>query len=153
MVNDLIRRVRELSLDLRPAMLDDFGLLPAFLWLFERFTRQTNITIDFQHGGLDRRFPYDVETAAYRIVQEALTNVARHAGVSEAHVSASTTDHRLRVVIADQGKGFNVDTELASGTTSGLSGMRERAALLGGRLSIESGPGAGTRVCADFEGC
>jgi PAS domain S-box-containing protein len=153
LVNDLIRRVRELSLDLRPAMLDDFGLLPAFLWLFERFTRQTNITIDFQHSGLDRRFPHDVETAAYRIVQEALTNVARHAGVSEAHVSASTTDHRLRVVIADQGKGFNVDTELASGTTSGLSGMRERAALLGGRLSIESGPGAGTRVCADFEGC
>jgi len=128
-------------------------LLPALLWLFERFSKQTNITIDFQHGGLDRRFPYDVETAAYRIVQEALTNVARHAGVSEAQVLASTTDHRLRVVIADQGKGFDADAELATGTTSGLSGMRERAALLGGQLSIESAPGAGTRVRAEFDGC
>jgi len=153
LVNDLIKRVRDLSLDLRPAMLDDFGLLPALLWLFERFSRQTNITIDFQHEGLDRRFPHDVETAAYRIVQEALTNVARHADVSEARVIASTTDRRLHLVIADQGKGFNARAELATGTTSGLSGMRERAALLGGQLSIESAPGAGTRVRAEFEGC
>ena len=153
LVNGLIRRVRDLSLDLRPAMLDDFGLLPALLWLFERFSKQTNITIDFQHVGLDRRFPHDVETAVYRIVQESLTNVARHAGVGEAQVHASTIDHHLHIVIADHGRGFDADAEFATSTTSGLSGMRERAALLGGQLSIESAPGAGTCVRAEFEGC
>ena len=152
-VNDLIMRVRDLSLDLRPPMLDDLGLLPALLWLVERFSRQTSIAIDFRHRGLDRRFPQDVETAAYRIVQEALANVARHADVSQAQVHASTDDHRLNVVIADQGKGFDTGAELVSGTTSGLSGMRERVRILGGRLSIESGPGAGTQVRAEFEGC
>ena len=153
LVSDLITRVRELSLDLRPAMLDDLGLLPALLWLFERVSRQTHIDIDFQHNGLDQRFPQEVETAAYRIVQEALTNVARHAGVRRAQVHAAASDHILSVVIADQGKGFDAATELAAGATSGLSGMRERAALLGGQLRIESAPGAGTRVCAEFKGC
>jgi signal transduction histidine kinase len=123
------------------------------LWLIERMYRQTRLKIDFQHHGLDRRFPFEVETAAYRIVQEALTNIARHAGVRTAQVRATTTDHRLRVVITDQGKGFDAKTEFATGNTSGLSGMRERAALVGGRLNIESRPGAGTRVRAEFEGC
>jgi PAS domain S-box-containing protein len=151
LVDDLIVRVRDLSLDLRPAMLDDLGLLPALLWLFGRFSRQTNIEIDFQHSGLDRRFPQDVETAAYRIVQEALTNVVRHAGVSKADVHASTNDHVLSVVIADEGKGFDADAVLAGGATSGFSGMRERAMFAGGRLSVESGAGTGTRVSAEFK--
>ena len=98
LVDDLIVRVRDLSLDLRPAMLDDLGLLPALLWLFERFSKQTNLEIDFHHTGVNRRFQHDVETAAYRIVQEALTNVARHAGVSQALVHVSADDHRLSVV-------------------------------------------------------
>ena len=151
LLDDLIVRVRDLSLDLRPAMLDDLGLLPALLWLFGRFSRQTNIEIDFQHSGLDRRFPQDVETAAYRIVQEALTNVARHAGVSKAHVHASTNDRLLSVVIADEGKGFDADAVLAASATSGFSGMRERAVFAGGRLSVESGAGTGTRVRAEFK--
>jgi PAS domain S-box-containing protein len=151
LVDDLIVRVRDLSLDLRPAMLDDLGLLPALLWLFGRFSRQTNIEVDFHHSGLDRRFPQDVETAAYRIVQEALTNVARHAGVSKARVRGSTNDHVLSVVIADEGRGFDADAVLAAGGTSGFSGMRERAVLAGGSLSVESGAGTGTRVRAEFK--
>ncbi|HUI28037.1 MAG TPA: PAS domain S-box protein [Candidatus Kryptonia bacterium] len=151
LVDDLIVRVRDLSLDLRPAMLDDLGLLPALLWLFERFSKQTNLDVDFHHIGLDRRFPHDVETAAYRIVQEALTNVARHAGVSRVLVRVSADHDRLSVVIADQGKGFDAEAVLATAATSGLSGMRERATLAGGRLRVESGLEAGTRVRAEFD--
>ncbi|MCC6849118.1 MAG: PAS domain S-box protein [Deltaproteobacteria bacterium] len=151
LVTDLIDRVRDLSLDLRPAMLDDFGLVPALRWLFERYRRQTNVRVEFDQVGMERRFPPDVETAVYRIVQEALTNVARYANVEEVAVHASAIDCRLRVAIEDHGAGFDVEAELASATTSGLSGMRERAALLGGRLSIESRPGAGTCIRAEFE--
>lgn len=150
LVGDLIDRVRDLSLDLRPAMLDDFGLLSALRWLFERFQRQTDVSVVFEQLGLERRFSQDVETAAYRIVQEALTNVARHAGIDAVTVRASAVDRRLSIVIEDHGKGFDADPELVSPTTSGLSGMRERAMLLGGRLTIESSPGAGTRIRAEL---
>ena len=148
---DLIDRVRDLSLDLRPAMLDDFGLLPALRWLFERFFRQVGITVEFEPIGLERRFSPDVETAAYRIVQEALTNVARHANVATVAVRAFAADGRLIVEVEDHGTGFDAEGELASASTSGLSGMRERAALIGGRLTIESRPGAGTRIRAEFQ--
>ncbi len=151
LVGDLIDRVRDLSLDLRPAMLDDFGLLPALRWLFERFFRQTNVTVEFEQVGLERRFSPDVETATYRIVQEALTNVARYASVDAVRVQASAIHGRLSVVIEDRGAGFDAEAELMSASTSGLSGMRERAVFLGGRLSIESQPGVGTRIRAEFE--
>ena len=97
-IDSLIDRVREMSLDLRPGMLDDLSLLPALLWYFERYTAQTNISVAFTHDCPNGRLQPEVETAAYRIAQEALTNVARHAGVSEAivHVSANqaTLVHR-----------------------------------------------------------
>jgi PAS domain S-box-containing protein len=150
LVDDLIVRVRDLSLDLRPAMLDDLGLLPALLWLFERVAKQMNLAIDFHHSGVKRRFQHDVETAAYRIVQEALTNVARHAGVNQAVVHVSADHDCLSVVIADHGTGFDADTVLATAATSGFSGMRERATLAGGRVNVESAVGAGTRVSAEF---
>ncbi len=151
LVDDLIVRVRDLSLDLRPAMLDDLGLLPALLWLFERFSKQTNVKIEFRHSGLNRRFQHEVETAAYRIVQEALTNVARHAGVSKARVYVSADHRLLSVLIADHGKGFDPDAVLGAGATGGFLGMRERAGFAGGRLSVESGVGTGTRVRAEFK--
>ncbi len=81
LIDDALNRVRELSLDLRPAMLDSLGLLPTLLWRFENYMRQTGIQVEFHHTGLDQRFAPEVETGAYRIVQEALTNVARHAAV------------------------------------------------------------------------
>jgi signal transduction histidine kinase len=150
LINELTTRMRSLSLDLRPSMLDDLGLLPALLWHFDNYTKQTHVRVGFRHDGLDRRMAPDIETAAYRIVQEALTNVARHAVVDEAEVRCSASQTQLHIQVEDHGKGFDSEAELHSHTTSGLSGMRERAALLGGHLTVDSTPGQGTRVIAEI---
>jgi PAS domain S-box-containing protein len=148
-VDELLEKVRALSFDLRPAALDHLGLLPALLALFERYTGQTGVQVDFKHRGLEGRFPAEVETAAYRIVQEALTNVARHAGVAGVTVRVWTTRRdMLSVHIADQGRGFDPDVALAAPASAGLSGMQERVKLLDGHLTIESKPGAGTQIVA-----
>ena len=150
LINELTTRVRSLSLDLRPPMLDDLGLLPALLWHFDNYTKQTHVRVSFDHDGLDRRMAPDIETAAYRIVQEALTNVARHAGVDEVEVRCFASQTRLHIEVEDHGKGFDPETALRSYATSGLSGMHERAALLGGHLTVDSTPGEGTRVIAEI---
>ncbi|MFH1008232.1 MAG: GAF domain-containing protein [Candidatus Latescibacterota bacterium] len=148
LVNQLLRQVRDLSLDLRPAMLDDLGLLPALLWQFERYTAQTHIRVRFNHSGLEkRRFAGQWETASYRIVQEALTNVARHAEVDEVAVRVWTTHDALCMDVQDQGTGFDPEATL-SGASGGLIGMRERVVLLGGHLKVASTPGAGTHLAA-----
>jgi PAS domain S-box-containing protein len=144
---DLTDRVRELSLRLRPSMLDDLGLVPAVRWLAERVESQTGVRVDFRTDVCDRRFPPAVETAAYRIVQEALTNVARHAGAVAASVSLDCPADELAVTIADRGRGFDPAT-VSRTATGGLSGMRERAELLGGGFAVSSSPGAGTTVAA-----
>jgi len=148
LVDDLMKRVHDMSLDLRPPMLDDLGLLPAILWLFQRCAAQTNVQVTFEHTDLDRRFASEVETAAYRIVQEALTNVARHAGVKHATVRLWADDCVLGMQIEDQGIGFDVSSTPV--TTLGLTGMRERAHALGGQLTVESAPGRGARVTAEL---
>ena len=148
LVRRLLEQVRSLALDLRPAMLDDLGLVPALLWLFERYTTQTQIVVRFEHLlQEEQRFKMDVETVAYRIVQEALTNVARHAGVTEVTVRLWTDGDILSMIIVDQGRGFTPQA-VRTHTSIGLAGMAERAVLLGGDLTIESRPGAGTRVTA-----
>jgi PAS domain S-box-containing protein len=150
LMKDLTTRVRDLSLRLRPTMLDDLGLRPALLWHFERYTAQTKVQVVFEQSGLDRRFAPAVETAAYRIVQEALTNVARHAGAGEVTVRIWLDQELLCLQIEDPGIGFDPDGVRAAGTSSGLSGMQERAKLLGGRLTVDSGCGAGTRLTAEL---
>jgi signal transduction histidine kinase len=150
LVAELLQRVSNLSLDLRPAMLDDLGLLPALVWLFERYTSQTNVEVQFQHSGIEGRMSPVVETAAFRIVQEALTNVARHAGVPAVSVRVWRDGRALAVQIADEGKGFDAPKALAAGRSTGLSGMRERAAALGGSLTIEAQAGGGTRLTAEL---
>ena len=150
LVNELMARVRNLSLDLRPPMLDDFGLLATLLWHIEHYTAQTKVKVNFKHSGLEqRRFTPEVETAAYRLVQEALTNVARDANVQLATVRLWTNHHSLSIEIEDRGSGFNPELVTGSGT-SGLAGMRERTTLLGGHLKIESRVGGGTRLIADL---
>jgi PAS domain S-box-containing protein len=144
-VGELIARVRDLSVSLRPPMLDTLGLLPALLWQIDRFETQSRIHVVFHHANLDRRFPSEVEMAAFRIVQEALTNVARHAAVERVGVDVIAEATRLRVRIDDEGRGFDVEAALA-GPSSGLAGMRERARLLRGRLTIDSAPGTGSRL-------
>lgn len=148
-ITDLITTVRNMSLNLRPAMLDDLGLLPTLFWYFDRYTSQTNINIDFKHNGIDRRFPSETTVAAYRIVQEALTNVARYAGVKQVTVRAWATPDTITLRIEDKGKGFNPET-IDARTSSGLLGMQERVRLLGGILTIESSPGAGTILIASL---
>jgi len=150
LVNMLMGRVRELSLDLRPAMLDDLGLLPTLLWHIERYTTQSGVRVVFKHAGLEQRFPPEVETVAYRIVQEGLTNVARHAGVTETALRLWVDQNALNVQIEDHGVEFDAATALTAGASSGLAGMHERAHLLGGQLTIESTPGVGTLLSAEL---
>jgi len=149
LVQEVLGRVRDLSMSLRPAMLDDLGLVPALLWHFERFTQQSGIRVDFRHEGLAERQPVEVETAAFRIVQEALTNVARHSGAAQASVAVTAEAGRLQACIEDRGQGFDV-AEALSKRSSGLWSMRERATLLGGRVVIESSSSRGTRLTAEF---
>ena len=142
-VSELIRQVREMSLNLRPSMLDDLGLLPTLIWHFEKFSKQSSIRINFQHHGLDRKLTPDINTAGYRIVQEALTNVARYAGVNEVNVHVRADDKFFYIEIEDRGSGFD-PAKLAANTSTGISGMRERVHLLDGKLTIETRPGKGT---------
>ncbi|MGC2521000.1 MAG: PAS domain-containing protein [Burkholderiales bacterium] len=149
-VNEVMDRVRQISLDLRPPVLDDLGLLPALVWLIDRCYALTGLTVSFKHSGVDERLPQEIETAAYRIAQEALTNVARHAGVQRASLAVSGTEHAIMLKIADRGRGFDLPAVLKTGTSSGLMGMRERARALGGRVTVEAAPGAGTTVLAEL---
>jgi PAS domain S-box-containing protein len=150
LIDDLLTRVRKLSFDLRPADLDHFGLLPALLALFEKYSDQTGILINFKHHGIERRFSAPVETAAYRIVQEALTNAARYAGVAGVTVTAWSGESQLKLQIVDRGCGFDPEVGLKSQGSSGLLGMKERISLLGGSLSLESAAGAGTAITAEL---
>jgi PAS domain S-box-containing protein len=151
LVNELMARARKLSLDLRPPMLDDLGLLPTLLWHIEHYQTQTRVLVEFKHSGLEaRRFASQVETAAYRIVQEALTNVARHAEVNEASVRIWTQGDKLLIQIEDAGKGFDPSTTNSGSLTSGLAGMRERAVLAGGQLVIDTNLNGGTRLIAEL---
>jgi PAS domain S-box-containing protein len=149
-VDDLLARVQRISFDLRPVDLDESGLLPALLALFERYTVRTGIQVNFIHRGIERRFAPEVETGAYRVVQEALTNVARHAGVSGITVRASADTGKLNLEIKDGGRGFDPEVVLKAPRSSGLIGMRERIKLLGGRMAIQSSPGAGTTITAEL---
>ena len=147
LIDKLVAKVRDISVRFRPAMLDDLGLLPTLLWYFKSFTEQTNIQVNFEHT-LDRRFSTELETNAYRIVQESLTNAARHAKVSETSVHISANRQLFRIEIEDQGAGFDPIT--ATQETAGLTEMRERAAAVGGHLTVLSAAGAGTLVAAEF---
>ena len=144
----LLERVTDLSLNLRPPMLDDCGLVPALLWHFERFRTQTGVEVRFHHRGLDAKLPAETEIGTFRIIQEALTNVARHAGVREAAVELCVEDSSVLVRVEDRGRGF--DPRALGTGSSGLAGMQERARLVGGSLTVDTRPGAGTRLEARF---
>jgi signal transduction histidine kinase len=150
LVEELIEKVDELSLDLRPAMLDDLGLLPALLWHFERYATQTGVRVSLEHSGMERRFATELETALYRVVQEALTNVARHAGVNEVTVRVWADQVALSVQVEDQGVGFDPRGDLVARGNGGLSGMYERATSLGGQLLVETALGTGTCLTAEW---
>lgn len=147
LVGDIIGQVREMSLKLRPSMLDDMGLLPTLHWHLERYANQTNIKVNFKSDEFTKRLPAEIETAAYRIIQEALTNVARYAQVKEVFVGLALQNRTLWVEVLDKGKGFD-PSAIKDNPTSGLGGMRERADLAGGYLAINSYPNQGTHILA-----
>lgn len=141
--------VRRMAIDLRPPMLDDLGLEVALQAHLEDFSRRWPIKTKFTGGRLGR-LPAEAELALYRIVQEALSNVAKHAEASRVEVRLTRTGGRLRLMIEDDGNGFDVEAIRGSRESGlGLFGMEERLALIGGILKVESTVGGGTRVSAD----
>jgi PAS domain S-box-containing protein len=149
-MQDLIQRVRSLALDLRPAILDDKGLFAALVWMFRRFHQESGIQVVFQHSGIEQRFAAEIETAVYRIIQEALTNVARHAAIKRVHVHLHLHANWLVLKIQDHGKGFDLNQILERSDSVGLSSMRERALLLDGRFSIDSKQKSGTTIYVEL---
>ncbi|MFA4837685.1 MAG: PAS domain-containing sensor histidine kinase [Dehalococcoidia bacterium] len=150
LIYELTASVRDMSLDLRPWMLDEMGLLPSLLWQFERVTSQTGVRVSFEHKGLQGRFETQLETSVYRIVQEALTNIARHSGARRASVEIDGSEDKLTVMIRDAGAGFDAPSAMANSRSNGLFGMRERVISMGGQFVIRSEPGRGTTISAEF---
>ena len=148
LVRSTLQDVRQLAVELRPSALDDFGLVAALERLTETFGEQTGISVHFQQLlPTSDRLPPEVETALYRIVQESLTNIVKHARAANVSVVLARKDDSVSVVVEDDGVGF--DPQVVRDDGMGLVGMRERVALLGGRLAIESRPGAGTTFVAE----
>ena len=144
-VVETLHDVRRLAVELRPKALDDFGLVPALERLRDTFAEQTGMRVDLE-SRIRERLPTDVETALYRIVQEALTNVVKHAQATAVSIVLAPKDRAVTALIEDDGRGFTPD---GSGDGLGLLGMGERLALLGGRLKIESSHGVGTTIVAE----
>jgi signal transduction histidine kinase len=147
LVRTTLQDVRRLAVELRPTALDDFGLVPALERLAHGFSESTGIQLDLESALLPERLPPQTETALYRIAQEALTNIVNHARASRVSIVLARRSSSVTVVIEDDGVGFDVASARPDGL--GLLGMRERVALLGGRLTIESTRGAGTTCIAE----
>lgn len=142
-----LQDVRRLAVELRPKALDDFGLVAALERLTAGFGEQTGLAVDFVAGFGDTEIPGEVATALYRIVQEGLTNVVKHAAATRVSVLVTRKNGGVVLVIEDDGRGF--DPEDAPGDGFGLQGMRERVDLLGGTLRVESREGAGTTIAVE----
>jgi signal transduction histidine kinase len=151
LVDQAVDRVRSLALELRPAMLDDLGLVPALRWLVKRQSERAGFEGRLRVGRLGASVQPALATCSFRLVQEALTNAARHAGASSVDVELSSADGELRIVVRDDGKGFDVAAArqlAARGMSLGLLSMQERVTLARGRLTIESSIGKGTTIDA-----
>jgi len=147
LVVSTLQDVRRLAVELRPSALDDFGLVAALERLATSFAEQTGISVDFQSALADERLPEEVETALYRIVQESLTNVVKHAQARRVSILLARKNGAVKAVVEDDGQGFDPAEQTDDGY--GLMGMRERLALLGGRLEVESGRDGGTTIAAE----
>jgi signal transduction histidine kinase len=147
LVVSTLQDVRRLAVELRPSALDDFGLVSAVERLAETFRAQTGMRVDLETQLGEERLPGEVETALYRIVQEALTNIVKHAEASRVSILLTRKDGSALAVVEDDGLGF--DPGAARDEGLGLVGMRERVGLVGGRLRIESSTGAGATLVAE----
>lgn len=145
LIDNTIRDVQSLAIRLRPGVLDDLGLVDALEWYTEEYSNRVRIPCVFKYEPLPE-IDETLATAAYRITQEALTNVARHADATGAEVNLLVDDGYMDLKVSDNGKGFEVEN-ISEFEELGLVGMRERASLVGGTLKLESAPGEGTEVC------
>ncbi len=152
LTSETLAQTRKLILDLRPSVLDDLGLVPAIRWYAEGHLEEQGIKVELKVSGAKRRLPAEIETTLFRIVQEAINNIAKHAGASEVHIGLDFCDGLVTSVIEDNGCGFDVEATAARRDGSGglgLLGMKERAVLVGGSLTVTSQPGRGTRLCVE----
>jgi signal transduction histidine kinase len=148
-----LARVRELSLDLRPPQLDDLGLVSALRWQIDRQLGVAGIAVNFAPQLDLPRLPPDLETACFRVAQEAITNILRHASATEVEMKLTSTDKTLQLMIQDDGKGFDLATtrqRALAANSVGLLGMQERVSLVGGSMEIASAPGCGTHIKVEF---
>jgi len=141
LIDQSISNVRELSQLLRPTILDDFGLDASLRWVINRFRERTRIDVVY-HSEFEGRLADETETQLFRIVQEALTNVARHSGATKVSIDFRASSGRVQLALSDNGRGFAPGTHPGMG----LSGMRARARSAGGELTFTSGPGQGVRI-------
>lgn len=146
LAHQTLRAVRNLSIDLRPSALDDLGLLPALRWYVKEYQQKCGVEIEFSSTGFKERLLPEIETALYRIVQESLTNTAKHARANKVWVTLSEDGESARARVRDDGCGFDAHTVLKTPWQDrglGLAGMTERASLLNGTVEIVSQPGRG----------
>jgi two-component system, NarL family, sensor histidine kinase UhpB len=151
LVNQAMEELLNLARQLRPSALDDHGLMPAIETQLKRFSARTGIEVRVSTDGTPDTLPEDVQTAVYRILQEALANIGRHAGATAVAVEMEVENESLELRIRDDGAGFDPasvvrDASDGPGAGLGLSGMVERARLAGGELDVRSAPGGGTTV-------
>src|SRR6266571_4296930 len=152
-IEDALGQVHDLSLELRPSLLDDLGLVAALRWYVERVASRARLLRCFNADSIETRVSPEIETACFRIAQEALTNVMRHSNASAILVQLKRSDQTLQLTIRDDGSGFTVADALnrtGPEASLGLQGMRERAVAVGGAVEIESAPSRGTEVRASF---
>ncbi|OGN99224.1 MAG: hypothetical protein A2Y89_05800 [Chloroflexi bacterium RBG_13_51_18] len=153
--DSILQGVRRLSQDLRPAAIDRLGLLPAVQWLASEVTNHSKIATKVDIVGEEHRLPEEVAIALFRIIQEALRNIWRHSGATSAEITLEFTMDRTKITIHDNGRGFVIAGkvgELAKQGKLGLVGMQERAQLIGGTISVESGPSQGTTITVEAPG-
>jgi len=147
--NQTITAMRQLSMDLRPTMLDELGLIPTLRWYAQNFSKRLGIDSQFQAIGFEEKLLPQIETAFYRIVQEALNNIAKHAKANRIEISLEQRDSTIYASIIDNGKGFDLHKVLHPESPErgfGIIGMQERISLLGGKIDIQSRPGFGTQI-------
>jgi len=145
LLDSTVAATRRISADLRPLMLDDLGLVPAAEWLVQNFTQRTGIACELAIGSADLDLQDPFATAIFRILQESLTNVARHAGATQVEITIDKDDSAITLTVSDNGRGFAPADPRKPGSF-GLLGLRERAHLLGGTVALESAPGQGARI-------
>ena len=147
-----MKEAREISYNLMPSVLDDFGLAPALQLLSEQFSNRTNVEVQFQAHGLADRLDSNLEIGLYRIAQESLNNVSKHAEATEVNLQIIRHSNGIRLVIEDNGKGISLQPNFMRATGNGgmgLPGMRERASSFGGVFTIDSTPNDGTLITVE----